>query len=126
LGDALDHVVDQRAHQAVAGADGALVALAGDLDLRLVHLDLHAVGEHPLQLALRPLDRQVAVPERDLHAAGNGNRLLANARHYQTSQMTSPPMPCLRASRSVMMPFDVEMMAVPSPRRTRGSLSEGT
>ena len=42
---------------------------------------------------------------------------------YQMKATTSPPTPSLRASRSVMTPLDVEMMAVPKPPMTRGSSS---
>src|SRR3546814_14126311 len=40
-----------------------------------------------------------------------------------TRQMTSPPTPAVRAWRSVMMPLDVELIAVPTPVRILGSSS---
>src|SRR5581483_7732113 len=43
--------------------------------------------------------------------------------NHDTTQITSPPRPAARAARSVMMPFDVETMAMPSPCSTRGNSS---
>ena len=37
--------------------------------------------------------------------------------------MTSPPTCCLRASLSVIIPFDVEMIAIPKPFKTFGNSS---
>ena len=45
---------------------------------------------------------------------------------YQTSQRTSPPTPLWRATRSVITPCDVEMMAMPRPLRTFGTCLAGT
>jgi len=45
---------------------------------------------------------------------------------YQTRAMSSPPTPCLRATRSDMRPCDVERMAIPSPFRTLGISSTAT
>ena len=36
-------------------------------------------------------------------------------------QSTSPPTPCLRASRSLITPLEVEMIATPRPPSTLGS-----
>ena len=43
--------------------------------------------------------------------------------HYQTSHMTSPPTPFFLASRSVITPLDVEIIAIPRPFNTLGSFS---
>src|SRR5262249_34139223 len=127
LGHALDHVVDEGADEAVAGADRRLVAGAGHADRGLLDLDLHALRDGLLELTLRPLHRDDGVLQRDLHAAGDGDGLFADARHgYQTSQMTSPPTFSLRAWRSVMRPLEVETTAVPSPPRTLGRRVAGT
>ena len=42
---------------------------------------------------------------------------------YQTNARTSPPTWAARAALSVMMPLEVDTMATPRPRRTRGSSS---
>src|SRR5215467_15500038 len=42
------------------------------------------------------------------------------ALRYQTKARTSPPTLRLRACRSVSNPWDVEMIATPSPPSTRG------
>ena len=42
---------------------------------------------------------------------------------YQTNAITSPPTPRSAAWRFVMTPTEVDMMAVPSPPRTRGRRS---
>ena len=45
---------------------------------------------------------------------------------YQTNARTSPPTWSSRAFLSVMTPLDVEMIAMPRPRSTRGSSSAPT
>lgn len=39
---------------------------------------------------------------------------------YQTYKRSSPPMPWRQASRPVMIPFEVEMNAMPRPPKYRG------
>ena len=49
--------------------------------------------------------------------------ILDMSRPYQMKQMTSPPRPSFCASALVTRPFDVEMIAVPSPPSTLGRVS---
>src|SRR5262249_31201298 len=108
VGDALDHVGDHGAHHAVLRAVLAAVVSALDVDLRAAVLDGTAARDVALELALRPLDRHVAVLDGDGDALRDGDRLSSYAGHgYHTSQRSSPPRPALRASRSVMTPLDV-------------------
>src|SRR5262249_7645779 len=59
------------------------------------------------------------VRDRDGFVSDPGHR-------YQTSQISSPPTLCSRASRSESTPRDVEITATPSPLRTLGSESLST
>ena len=94
----------------------------GDLGLRL--LDLHARGNVLRELAERALHLDVPGRDRHGHAGGNIDGSAADSRHrYQTKAITSPPTPRSAAWRFVITPTEVDMMAVPSPPRTRGSRS---
>ena len=88
VGDAHDHVVQERAGEAVEGAVGARIAGARDDHLRFFHGKSDIAGEGALELALRTLDGDlVAIGDGDLDTAGDGNGLLADAGHggsYQT------------------------------------------
>src|SRR5829696_3810880 len=121
-GDALDHVGDERARQAVQRAvlravrrprDDELAVLLGHVDgarLALFEVAAGAGDAHDLGL--------------DGHRDGCGHRdgLASDARHgaYQTWATTSPPTPALRASWPVITPWDVDMIAVPMPPSTLG------
>src|SRR6202012_169346 len=73
LGDAGDHVVDQRAGQAVQRADLALVVGPGDPDdaVLLDHAD--RLGDGEVQGALGPLDTDRLAVDGHVHSAGDGN-----------------------------------------------------
>src|SRR5262249_18321025 len=104
LGDALDHVGDEAARQAVQRARQSLVVGARPLHrlARLVHLDLDeaVIGEFEL-LPLGAFDEDLAIDDVDLDAGGDGYGLLADSRHfrspYHTVQSNSPPSRCARA-----------------------------
>src|SRR5204863_3600902 len=108
-----DHVVHERPRRAGNGArQGAVAAaLEAQLPVRLRHVDqrMHVV----LQRALRPFDIDVLAGELHFDALRHDHRIFRDSRHrYDTVQMTSPPSPAARAARSVMMPFDVDTMAM--------------
>src|SRR5207302_4224692 len=106
--DAGDHVGDQRALQAVQGSVRACVVRSRDLQRVAFAHDRDVPDDHVLELALRALHPYDGPVDRHLHAARNGDRLLADSRHlydsYQTWQSTSPPTLRSRASRSVRRP----------------------
>ena len=96
--------------------------------------------EHDLTASIStPIDGgscSESVPFRSLHAAappsilstvtpeGIATGLLPmRDMRYQTSQSSSPPTFCSRASRSESTPREVEITATPSPLRTRGRSS---
>ena len=72
VGDADDHVVDQRAAQAVQGPVLPLVVGAFHHELVAVAADGDLAGQAALELALRALDRDVAAVDGHLDAAGTG------------------------------------------------------
>ena len=126
VGDAFDHVRDQRARQAVQRAILAALGRARDRDHALVLRDLHALRHLLAELALRAGDRDAAGIDRDEHAGGHFDGFLTDTGHgfsaapgYQTKQMTSPPMPCCSAVRLVTTPLEVDMIAMPMPPSTR-------
>ena len=129
LVDAHHHVVQQGAGETVEGA--VLLGVGGALhnDLRALLLDDHRGMEALGQGALGALDGDhVALGDVDLDTGGDGNGHSSNSTHvkyppYQMNARTSPPTWAARAALSVMTPLDVEMMAMPRPRRTRGSSS---
>src|SRR5262249_35949102 len=126
LGDAMDHVVDERAHEAVPGAAGPAVVLPGRHHLVTLDLDRDVLGHGARKLALGAFDRHFAVLDRHRDALGDQDRFLADARHYQISQMPCPPTPCWRASGWVMMLWEVVGRATPRPERTLGMPSWAT
>ena len=80
------------------------------------------VMHHELQLAPLALGLEMLALEVDGDPGGDGNRILADARHGQnTLQMTSPPTLAARASASDMTPRGVDRIEMPSPLKWRGS-----
>ena len=130
LHDALDGILDQRAGEAVEPLRDVGLVEAVDLHLTLVDGDLHVGVGGEGHLPLRPLDLHDIADHGDLHLLRDLDGLPADTGHgifpYQTVQISSPPTFCLRASRSTITPFDVEMIAMPIPLRTRGMESVGT
>src|SRR5262249_16091764 len=122
--DAFDHVRDQRAREPVQRQVLAALGRAGGHYLLLVLLDLHAGGDVLAQLAARAVHLDAARRDRHHHPGGQLDRSAANPRHgYQTKAITSPPTPRSAAWRLVMMPVDVDRIAVPRPPSTRGRRS---
>src|SRR6478752_3135312 len=74
LGDANDHIVDQRAGQAVPGPSVTLVVRPGDHDLGAVLGDRDRLDHGVLQRALRSLDGDLWTFDGDVDARWNGNR----------------------------------------------------
>jgi hypothetical protein len=73
VGDAGDHVGDQRARQSVQRAHRALVVRPGDLDDPVLAHDVDGVGHGVLQGALRALHGDLAPVDLDLYPAGDGH-----------------------------------------------------
>jgi hypothetical protein len=92
IGDALDHVVDQAAGQAVEGPVLAAVGGPRDHERAVLLLDGHVAADALLELALGPLDLDEAGLDLDLDAVGQGDRLLSDPAHVPTK-------PWLRARR---------------------------
>ena len=86
LGDALDHVRDQAAGEAVQGAVLAAVGRALDVDGAVVDGDLHVADEGLGQLALRALDRDLAGLDVDVDAVGDLDRLFSDSAHQSDHQ----------------------------------------
>jgi hypothetical protein len=87
--DALDHVGDERAGQAVQRARGALVVGPRDLDGAAVTLaDPDGLGDGESQLALGSLDGDRLAVDGDVDTGGHGDGEASNTRHvslpYQT------------------------------------------
>ena len=91
-GHADDHVVEQRAGEALLGVgllsvvvagDGELqgVGVAGELGLGGDLLDADQAGELAVELALGPLDVDVVAIDCHGDSGGNQDRLLTNTRH---------------------------------------------
>ena len=82
LGDANDHIVDQRAVQTMHRAMGLAVGRTGDDDFAADLFDLHILIDLLTQFALRALDGH-GVVVRDGHgnAGGNRNRKLTDSTH---------------------------------------------
>src|SRR5690606_282604 len=126
LGDAVHHVAHDRADG--AGDRHVLRLDRGEHDVAVLDLEVHALGAGHGQGALGTLDADLGVLDVDVDALGQGNRLLGNTGHagfsaQATKHRTSPPTPCWRACASVMMPLEVEMMAMPRPLSTLGRSS---
>jgi len=99
----------------------------------------HIGRERTCELAFGALHIDLAVLDVDGDALWDVHHALADARlanafdeasrlnsllsHHQTSQRSSPPTRCLRASRSVMTPRLVLRIDTPRPERTRGMRS---
>ena len=90
LGHADDHVVDQRAAQAVQRPVHLVVRGAGDAQRRALDLDLHVVVNVLGQLTLGALDGDdVVIVHLDRHARGDGNRKSADSRHNSITSKCS-------------------------------------
>ena len=122
--DADDHVVQQRAGQAMQALVLVLLIRAGDGQNSALLLDDHIMMEFAGQCTLRALDGdEVALSDGHFDAGRYSDRHFTDSGHkmlppYQTNARTSPPT-C--AALSVMTPLEVEMMAMPRPLRTFGS-----
>src|SRR6185437_2458902 len=80
LGHAFHRVVDQGARQAVNGS--MIVILARHLNMTVLLLQLHALGQMRLHLALGPLhDYRVSLHFK-LHSLWERNRLFSDTRHF--------------------------------------------
>lgn len=124
-----DHVGNKGPGQPVQAAVDRIVARAGDDDFVFLDLDADLGVEGVGQSALRSLDGDLMAVDLDLDARGDGDVLSSDSRHlsrppYQTKASTSPPTFCFLASLSVITPFEVERMAMPSPFMTRGASSQ--
>src|SRR5262249_24091553 len=121
---ALHHVGDQRAHEPVQRARGAVVLRAPEHDLPALDLDADRRGQLLGERALGPLHADAALDLVDGDTGGDRDGFVTDPRHrYHTSQSSSPPRFCSRASRSDSTPREVEITATPSPLRTRGRSS---
>ena len=88
LGHADDHIVDQRAGQAVQGAVQFVIARAGDVDGVAFDRDGHVRVHVVRQGALRALDGDNVAIAGDFNACGNLNGSSTNSRHCSV-----PPLP---------------------------------
>src|SRR5436190_3839605 len=121
------HVRDVRAHRAERGI--ARRPLRRDLRRGARDRDRRAREHVRREVALGPLHPHPAARDLDRDSGRDRNRLPSHSRHsssYQIWQTSSPPSPASRASRSVISPREVETIDVPSPPRTRGSVSRRT
>ena len=73
VGDAGDHVRDQRPGQAVQRAHGPVVVRPGHPDDAVFAHDIDGVGDGVRQRALRALHGNLAPLDGDLHPAGDGH-----------------------------------------------------
>src|SRR6476661_7870818 len=85
LGDTEDHVVDERAGQAVARARVALVVGALDLEVALAQLDRDRLNDGQGELTLGALDENVLALDLDVHTRGDGDRESSDSRHVSVS-----------------------------------------
>src|SRR3954454_13162968 len=124
VGDAGDHVRDQRAREPVQRAVLRAVGRAGDEELLALLADLDRAVLALLEIAAGAGHAHDLGLDRHGDAGGNGDGLLADAGHwirsYQIWATTSPPTPARRASWPVITPWEVEMMEVPMPPSTLG------
>ena len=82
VGDALDHVRDQAAGEAVQGAVLAAVGrAAATVSAPVGLLDLHLGRERLGELALGPLDRDAARGDLDRDGLGHGDWLSSDPAH---------------------------------------------
>src|SRR5439155_21758546 len=123
VGDADDHVVDERPGQPVELAMGLLLGRPADDDRAVLLADGHVGVELTAQGPLRARDREPPPLDRHVDGRGDGDGHAADPGHvaaYQTNARTSPPSSALRACAPVMMPWLVLTMTMPSPPSTRG------
>ena len=126
VGDALDHVGDERPREPVQRA--VLAAVGRPLD-RMTPSPTSTIisrGTRWVSSPLGPFTVTTALSYVNSTPSGSGIGafpILDMCRPYQMKQMTSPPRPSFRASALVTRPRDVEMIAVPSPPSTLGSVS---
>src|SRR6266540_4372991 len=78
---ALDHVVDERARQAVQRPGVRILALAGHQHSGALDLGGRAWGQIEIQLAPGTFDRNFAAADLDLHLRRDDDGLFANAGH---------------------------------------------
>src|SRR5688500_3046497 len=81
LGDADDHVVDERPGQAVELLVGLLLGRPGDDDRVVLAADLHVGVELTAELALGPFHRDAPALDRDVDARRHGNGKATDTRH---------------------------------------------
>ena len=96
LGDAVDHVEDQAAREAVERAVLAAVGRPGDDQLGVLLLDGDVARLALLEIAARAGYAHDLGLDRDGHARGHGDGLFSDSAHeraYQTYATTSPPTP---------------------------------
>src|SRR3990167_8760279 len=76
-----------------------------------------------IKLSLLALDAELVSRGFNFYTLRNDDRQLSNSRHinYQTLHKSSPPTFSVLALRSVMSPFEVDKIAIPSPPSTRGT-----
>ena len=122
--DALDHIVDEGAAQAVQGLGLGVVAVAADKDVAAVNFRLVRRGNSKSSLPLGPSTKTFWPLTSTLTFGGTATgyfpiRDIINL-IYQTSHSNSPPRFFLRACVPVMMPSEVETIEMPRPPRTRG------
>jgi len=123
-----DHVVQERTGQTVNASVFLLIGRTAHSDLCALLLDDHAFIELVGQGSEGALyGYQVAIGNGNGNACGNGNGHSSNSRHlsipptsYQTKASTSPPILVARAFLSVIIPLDVETIAIPNPFITLG------
>lgn len=126
------HVGDVAAGQAVQAAGLGFVIGAGNQNLIALDLDGHEGMIVGIQAALGALDGDAVccLIDSDSNAGRNDDGFSSNSRHcllplsYHTKARTSPPTCAARAALSVMMPLEVEMIAVPRPFMTFGISSQ--
>src|SRR5262249_662840 len=126
LGDAGDHVGDQRAHGSRHRVGVVRVAQRLEDDLLAVFLHFHVGIGRARDRAERALDGDLAGGDVQLYALRHRNGIFCdsgNKKSEATRQSTSPPTPSARALRSVITPREVERIATPSPFITRGMSS---
>ena len=130
--DTVHHVGDVGAGQAMQAACFGLVIGAGNQNLIALDLDGHQVMIVGIQAALGALDGDgmCCLINSDRDTGRNDDGFSSNSRHcllplsYHTKARTSPPTCAARAALSVMMPLEVEMIAVPRPFMTLGISSQ--
>src|SRR3954464_12968017 len=84
LGDALDHVRDQRPRQTVQRAIVAALGRPGDDDRPFSLLDLHPGGNLLRELSERAVDHHAARGDRDVHAGWKLDWLSTDSTHLVT------------------------------------------